>query len=312
MSFLLNSPYITYILGAFLIITVILLIFSVYLILYVIREYKKLEQMIDSAIDGNFQEESFDEQRLSRLQNKMYQFISSSFLGRKKVEEDKGKIEELNSNISHQTKTPIANILLYGQLLQEQPLPAESRQCVAALQGQADKINFLIASLVKLSRLETGILTVQPSLQSLQPLLQEITQQYTAKAEAKGICLTVQDTDEQAVFDLKWTTEALGNVVDNAVKYTQPGGTVRITVTMYELFCRIDVADTGIGIAEEEQACIFSRFYRSPQVAQQDGVGIGLHLARQILSDQGGYIKVSSAPGKGSVFSLFLQRVSAA
>lgn len=91
MSFLLNSPYITYILGAFLIITVILLIFSVYLILYVIREYKKLEQMIDSAIDGNFQEESFDEQRLSRLQNKMYQFISSSFLGRKKVEEDKEK-----------------------------------------------------------------------------------------------------------------------------------------------------------------------------------------------------------------------------
>ena len=122
----------------------------------------------------------------------------------------------------------------------------------------------------------------------------------------------MQDTDEQAVFDLKWTTEALGNVVDNAVKYTHPGGTVRITVTMYELFCRIDVADTGIGIAEEEQARIFSRFYRSPQVAQQDGVGIGLHLARQILSDQGGYIKVSSAPGKGSVFSLFLQRVSAA
>ena len=91
MSFLLNSPYITYILGALLIITVILLIFSVYLILYVLREYKKLEQMIDSAIDGNFQEESFDEQRLSRLQNKMYQFISSSFLGRKKVEEDEGK-----------------------------------------------------------------------------------------------------------------------------------------------------------------------------------------------------------------------------
>ena len=106
MSFLLNSPYITCILGVFLIITVILLIFSVYLILYVIREYKKLEQMIDSAIDGNFQEESFDEQRLSRLQNKMYQFISSSFLGRKKVEEDKGKIEELR-NVTWRKKKSI-------------------------------------------------------------------------------------------------------------------------------------------------------------------------------------------------------------
>ena len=272
----------------------------------------RLQQMLDEAVAGTFAEHSFDETMLSALESRMADYLSASVTTAMQLQKEKDTIKELISDISHQTKTPIANILLYGQLLQEQPLPAESRQCVAALQGQADKLNFLIASLVKLSRLETGILTVQPSLQSLQPLLQEITQQYTAKAEAKGICLTVQDTDEQAVFDLKWTTEALGNVVDNAIKYTQPGGTVRITVTMYELFCRIDVADTGIGIAEEEQACIFSRFYRSPQVAQQDGVGIGLHLARQILSDQGGYIKVSSAPGKGSVFSLFLQCVSAA
>lgn len=272
----------------------------------------RLQQMLDEAIAGTFTEHSFDETMLSALESRMADYLSASVTTAMQLQKEKDTIKELISDISHQTKTPIANILLYGQLLQEQPLPAESRQCVAALQGQADKLNFLIASLVKLSRLETGILTVQPSLQSLQPLLQEITQQYTVKAEARGICLTVQDTDEQAVFDLKWTTEALGNVVDNAVKYTQPGGTVRITVTMYELFCRIDVADTGIGIAEEEQACIFSRFYRSPQVAQQDGVGIGLHLARQILSDQGGYIKVSSAPGKGSVFSLFLQCVSAA
>lgn len=272
----------------------------------------RLQQMLDEAIAGTFTEHSFDETMLSALESRMADYLSASVTTAMQLQKEKDTIKELISDISHQTKTPIANILLYGQLLQEQPLPAESRQCVAALQGQADKLNFLIASLVKLSRLETGILTVQPSLQSLQPLLQEITQQYTAKAEARGICLTVQDTDEQAVFDLKWTTEALGNVVDNAIKYTQPGGTVRITVTMYELFCRIDVADTGIGIAEEEQACIFSRFYRSPQVAQQDGVGIGLHLARQILSDQGGYIKVSSAPGKGSVFSLFLQCVSAA
>lgn len=272
----------------------------------------RLQQMLDEAIAGTFTEHSFDETMLSALESRMADYLSASVTTAMQLQKEKDTIKELISDISHQTKTPIANILLYGQLLQEQSLPAESRQCVAALQGQADKLNFLIASLVKLSRLETGILTVQPSLQSLQPLLQEITQQYTAKAEAKGISLTVQDTDEQAVFDLKWTTEALGNVVDNAIKYTQPGGTVRITVTMYELFCRIDVADTGIGIAEEEQACIFSRFYRSPQVAQQDGVGIGLHLARQILSDQGGYIKVSSAPGKGSVFSLFLQCVSAA
>ncbi|MGI6182352.1 MAG: sensor histidine kinase [Agathobaculum sp.] len=74
------------------------------------------------------------------------------------------------------------------------------------------------------------------------------------------------------------------------------------------MFCRIDVADTGIGISEAEQAKVFSRFYRSPSVSEQDGVGIGLYLTRHILAGQGGYIKVASSLGGGSVFSMFLPR----
>ena len=97
-------------------------------------------------------------------------------------------------------------------------------------------------------------------------------------------------------------------MVDNAIKYTPAGGAVTVLVTAYELFCRIDVTDTGPGIAEAEQANIFRRFYRAPQMAAKEGVGIGLYLARQILSAQGGYMKVSSVPGQGAVFSLFLQR----
>ena len=115
----------------------------------------------------------------------------------------------------------------------------------------------------------------------------------------------MEQTDAAANFDAKWTAEALGNIVDNSVKYTDHGG-IDITVKIYEMFVRIDVTDSGIGISEAEQAQIFSRFYRSEQVREQNGVGIGLYLAREIISHEGGYIKVISEPGKGSTFSVFL------
>ena len=110
------------------------------------------------------------------------------------------------------------------------------------------------------------------------------------------------------MFDRKWTQEALANIVDNAIKYTAKGGKVSITSKEYELFARIDVSDTGIGIAEVEQAQIFGRFYRSQDAADEKGAGIGLYLAREILTKEGGYIKVSSRPGEGSCFSIFLPR----
>lgn len=272
------------------------------------RLLDRLGALLDEAINGDFCQQTFDESMMSALESKLARYLAHSETSAKHVQAEKDKIKALISDISHQTKTPIANILLYGQLLQEQDLPEESKGCVQALQGQAEKLNFLIASLVKLSRLETGILTLHPVEQPIEPVLREIEQQYGPKAEARQISLMVERTTETAVFDAKWTEEALGNLVDNAVKYTEPGGTVQIKVSAYELFCRIDVIDNGRGIAEEEQAKVFTRFYRSPSVADQEGVGLGLYLTRQILASQGGYIKVASTLGQGSVFSVFLQR----
>ena len=119
--------------------------------------------------------------------------------------------------------------------------------------------------------------------------------------------LTVLPTAAAADFDGKWTAEALGNLVDNAIKYTE-SGSICVGVQLYELFARVDVTDTGIGIAEAEQPKIFSRFYRSQAVCEEEGVGIGLYLARKIISDQGGYIKLRSEVGIGSTFSVFLPR----
>ena len=272
------------------------------------RTFRKLDRMLDDAIEGSFQESRFDESRLSAVESKLFHYLSGSTTSAKNVESEREKIKTLIADISHQTKTPIANVLLYAQLLEEQELSHQGRACAAALVEQAKKLQSLIDALVKTSRLETGVLVLHPTAGPLEPMLEEAAAQFAPKAAEKGVSLTLESTDAEAVFDAKWTGEAVCNLLDNAVKYTPAGGSVTVKAIAYELFSRVDVIDTGPGIPEEEHAKVFRRFYRSPAVAQEPGVGIGLYLARQIAEGQGGYLKVFSQPGKGATFSLYLPR----
>mgnify|MGYP000593446498 FL=1 len=269
------------------------------------KTMEEIERMLDAAMTGSFSETNFDESQLSALETKFAHYLSAAEASSQNIAQE--KIKTLIADISHQTKTPIANLLLYSELLMEETLPASAKANVEALYKQSEKLRFLIDSLVKLSRLENGIISLSPQPTALQPLLESVVEQYTAKASEKGLSLQMQDTDAFAVFDFKWTAEALANIVDNAIKYTEHG-TITISAVSYEMFARIDISDTGSGIPESEQAKIFARFYRSNSVQKQEGVGIGLYLARQIISGEGGYIKVASVPGKGSTFSIFLPK----
>lgn len=272
-----------------------------------VKIIRSLDRMIDKAINGTFTEENIDESMLSSVEAKLAGYLSASELSARNVASEKTRIKELISDISHQTKTPIANILLYTELLKEQELNEQARTCAEETAVQAERLSFLIITLVKLSRLETGVFTLSPTKRELMPMLEKIYHQYLPKAEKKGLRLTLEPTEAQAVFDEKWCSEAIGNIVDNAIKYTD-SGFVTISVKEYEMFCSVVVSDSGQGIAEEEQGKIFTRFYRSPSVSQKDGIGVGLYLAREIVNGCGGYIKVSSEVGKGTSFSLFFQR----
>ena len=126
-------------------------------------------------------------------------------------------------------------------------------------------------------------------------------------AENKQISVSVDCSETLTVaHDSKWTAEALFNLLDNAVKYTPAGGKITVTVEEWEMYVEIKVADTGKGISESNQAAIFRRFYREEEVHEQQGVGIGLYLAREIITQQGGYIKGVSESRKGSAFSIML------
>lgn len=273
-----------------------------------VRTIKRLDAMLEAAIDGRFTEETFDESRLSALESRLARYLTASALSARKVQEQKDQISALISDISHQTKTPVANLQLYAQLLAEQSLTPQGTECVQAISAQADKLQTLIEALVKTSRLENGILAVHPEPSELAPVVDRAAAQYAPRASEKGITLTVTPIEGDAVFDPKWTEEALCNILDNGVKYTPPGGVVTVAVKNYELFSAIQVRDTGPGIPETEQAKIFGRFYRGAGNYREEGVGIGLYLTRKIAEKQGGYVKVESMPGKGSTFSLFLPR----
>ena len=288
-----------------------LLLLGLWLWLDARRTVRRLDRMLSTAIDGGFGEESFDESAPSALESRMARFLNGSTRSLRGVQRQRESIQRMLSDISHQTKTPLANLRLYSSLLMEEELTPRQREQAQVIFQQSEKLSFLIETLVKLSRLETDVLAVTPKSQPLSPLLERAASQAKAAAEQKGIALQLhlqQQAEMRALYDLRWTAEALGNLLDNAVKYTPPGGCIQVSATQYELFCRIDVRDNGIGVAEEEQAQIFGRFYRGRQVREQEGLGIGLYLAREIAQKQGGYLKLSSRPGQGSTFSLYLPR----
>lgn len=276
----------------------------------------RLDRMLDEAVAGNFRESDYDETQLSRIETKWKRYLGLSVLTRENMEKEKDSVKSLVSDISHQTKTPMANIQLYEELLRENlesgADSGEKEQNLKLLNEiirQGEKLDFLIQSLTKLSRLESNIVEVKPCRQKISELILAAMQDAGPKARQKGIeLINTYEGEGTADYDMKWTKEALGNVLDNAVKYSGPGGSVRISVTEYELYTAVSVKDDGIGIREEDTAKIFGRFYRAKEVQQEDGVGIGLYLTREILRKENGYIKVKSQPQKGAEFVLYLRR----
>lgn len=274
--------------------------------------YRRLNQMIDDAMDGTFSEQDYSETELSKLEVKWSRFLTSAKLSNQKVEEERKKLKELVSDISHQTKTPLANILLYSQLLEEQNLDETSRQLVSEIVKQSEKLEFLIQALVKTSRLESGTFQLVPQEQELLPMLMEIKEQARKKAEQKNINIDLKPNGEklkiQPVYDRKWTTEALYNILDNGVKYGNENSNIEIAVTEYELFVCVSISNDGKQISEEEIPLIFQRFYRGKNAGDTEGVGIGLYLARQIVEEQGGYIKVAVNGDGKTVFGVNLPK----
>jgi len=268
-----------------------------------------LSQTIESIIDDNPSDtfSEIEDTMLSKLQSqilKLSDILKSHSIKQKK---EKDAITELISDISHQLKTPLANLNLYNSLLLDENLTHDKRKKFTKnMESQLEKLNWLMESLIKMSRLEAGIIKLNGEYQSISQTVLQAVSAISQKAEKKGISIVYSADDANILHDGKWTQEAVFNILDNAVKYSAENTQINVSVMKYELFCRIDISDEGGGITEQDINKVFVRFYRGENVRDIEGVGIGLFLSRKIISAQGGYIKVKSTPGKGSVFSVFL------
>ncbi|QBE94804.1 Sensor histidine kinase ResE [Blautia producta] len=272
------------------------------------RQMDTVLERLDRAIGGTIQENTYDESIESAVTQRLNQLVEMSRLNCDQADKERNLVKALISDISHQVRTPLTNIMLYAGLLEEQELSENAGEMASRIHRQADKLDFFMKELMRSSYLETDMITVHVEKSSVDELIARACQAVEMQALKKEIVIEAAPSSEQAFFDMKWTVEALVNLLDNAVKYSPVGSVVRICAIPYESFLCIRVKDEGIGIREEEQGMIFRRFYRSPSVSGEKGLGIGLYLVREIIKKQAGYVKVKAEPGVGAEFFVYLRR----
>lgn len=258
-------------------------------------------------IDDDYKEEGV----FNRIYSDLNKLSRSLNIKLRNLDKEKESIKGLVTDISHQLKTPLASLKLYNSLLIEEDLDEEERmEFLTTNKKSIDKLHNLIDSLVNISRLETSMISIKKENKDIKNTLIKAIDSVRVKASLKNIDIIVNDFESKIIpHDTKWTEESIFNILDNAVKYTNING--KIEVEAYETinFYRIDIKDNGIGIDKKEFNNVFKRFYRSEEVNELEGSGVGLYLSRKIVESQGGNIIVDSKKGQGSKFSLFLTKV---
>lgn len=265
---------------------------------------------MDEMMNGEarLSEVSEEENLFYKITDRLTQLYEIMQNNRRSISKERADLQALISDISHQVKTPIANLKMINSTLLENNVPQDKqREFLIACGTQLDKLEFLMQAMIKTSRLETGVISLTKEKQPVYDTLAIALGGIFLNAEKKHIQVDVNCPEMLAVsHDRKWTSEALFNLLDNSVKYTPAGGSIYISVESWEIYLKISITDTGKGIAENRHGTIFKRFYREEDVHDIEGIGIGLYLAREIITLQGGYIKVTSQEGIGSTFSVFL------
>ena len=274
------------------------------------KMYRTIDRMLDEILDGEpVSQSDIREGEISALAAKAKRIQEKVDSGIIRAEEEKEQVKSLISNMSHQLKTPLAGLMMYREMLEDEGLDVETRRrFLEKMKGQSEKIDWILQSLFKMVNLEQGAVVFEAEALPVRDTILDAVTASLDKADRREIEILTEPFEERILWhNRKWTAEVLVNLLENAVKYTEPGGRITISVRPMEMYTEIAVSDTGRGIRQEELTEIFKRFYRSRDVENIEGSGIGLYLSRLILEHEKGYITAASVPGEGSTFSVFLQ-----
>lgn len=274
---------------------------------YRYREIAKLSSYLREITSGNYSLDVRDNQEgeLSILKNDIYKVTLMLSEQRSLLQEDKIKLTNAISDISHQLKTPLTSMTVMADLLSDPELDRSKRiEFVRNISTQLDRIGWLISALLKFSKIDAGTAQFKKDRVKVSELIQKSIEPVLVPMDIKEQKLIINGEDSTSFLgDLNWSSEAMVNILKNGVEHTPAGGEITISYAENALFTEIIISDNGKGIPKDEIPHLFKRFFKGKQ-ASEDSVGIGLALAQSIITSQNGTIDVKSEPGAGTEFHI--------
>lgn len=265
-----------------------------------------MDQMLSNQERIELPEVDDTESVFSRFNSKLLRLYEALRISEDKAEMEKQAMQGMIADLSHQIKTPVANIKMDLEVLKSRDMSkGKQMEFLERTIHQTDKMDFLIKSIIKMSRLESGAIQIIPKMQDFTLTLANALLSVSSLAEQKDIEIIVECPQPFMIkHDAKWTEEAVFNLLENAVKYTPEHGKIKVYGEVREIGAYLSIVDNGRGISEELQGAIFTKFFRAPDVHNMPGAGVGLYLTRKIIEAQEGYVTVSSMIGQGSTFTI--------
>ena len=274
------------------------------------RLYRRAMNIAESFMEGDYSRHMprVDEGTFYQLCTSIDQ-LATMLQSRNETEyQAKEFLKATISDISHQLKTPLAALFMYQEIIENEPDNVDTvKEFTEKIETSLGRMEQLIMSMLKITRLDVGTITFVEESCQVSELVRQAVSELTTRAdlEKKKVLLDGAETDT-LLCDMEWTSEAIRNIVKNALDHTKEGGTIRISWECSPLMTRIRIADNGKGIAPEDIHHIFKRFYRSNHSLDTQGIGLGLPLAKSIVEGQGGTISVQSSLNEGTVFTISL------
>lgn len=272
------------------------------------RKIKEINRYLRGINNGNYTLKIQDngEGELSKLRNELYKTTILLKENALNSEKEKEQLSNSLADISHQLKTPLTSIrIMLDNILENPEMEKEVREdFLKDISKQMEWISSLVISLLKMAKFDAGSIKMENEEINVKELINNIVSNLSILLEVKEVQV-VTDIDENSTFiaDYKWQLEALTNIVKNAIEYSNPNSKIYITVENNAVFLKIKIRDMGKGIEKKDIKHIFERFYKTKN-NHEESIGIGLSLAKTIIEQNNGYIKVDSEIGKGTIFEI--------
>ena len=244
-----------------------------------------------------------EEGELSLLRTNIYKATSALKYQKELLAKDKTALSDAIADISHQLKTPLTSMMVMNDLLKTEEQKDRRIEFLRTQSNQLDRMNWLIQTLLKLSKIDAGTIEMKPEVIRADVLMEEVIKPFEIQMDLKNIRYSCDAADELLKCDRNWTVEAIQNIVKNCIEHLEDGGMLHVFTNDTNIYSDIVIEDNGCGIAEEDLPHIFERFYKGKN-AGKDSVGIGLALAKTIVNSQHGDILAESVPGEGTRFSV--------